>query len=402
MATLVAKPIALSPARTAARTLTICHFTTAHVQLKSRSYHRTFLPLAMGGVRVCYLSPAESPGSNDGVDFLTIPKRGGLLRFIADFPSLLRTLARQRADLYHFQDPELLPAALALKLLFRRRVVYDAYEDFPSSVEHKQSIPRLLRPLAARAMALLEIAAARLFDGLITADPLTLRRLAPHGESRKLVFYNFPNLDLFPVPESSEKSFDLVYRGGISERTGAYVLLEAMRLLAGRARPVRLLLIGYFDNAAAESAFRRRVRALRLESQVEFQGRIEHEEMAAALGRAGIGISPLLAIPKFLRNIPVKIFEYWACGIPAIATDLPPVRPFFRNSQAGLLVPPGSAHALARAIATLLDDPERTAHMAAQGRRLVVERFNNAREIHKLSRFLAGLANPRMEDARRA
>jgi glycosyltransferase involved in cell wall biosynthesis len=221
----------------------------------------------------------------------------------------------------------------------------------------------------------------------MTADPSTLRRLARSGNSRKLVFYNFPNLVFFPAPVLHAKAFDVVYRGGLSERAGTFVLLEAMQLLAGRQAPPRLLLLGYFDDRAAEAALRARIRALGLESQIEIRGRMDHAEMAAALDEARIGVCPLQAVPKFLLNIPVKVFEYWACGLPVIASDLPPIRPFMRNSRAGILHAPENAAELAESIAWLLDHPGQAQRMGARGRELVVQRFHNGAEVHKLRRF---------------
>ena len=401
MATYVAKPIALPVAQCDARALTICHFTTAHSQLKSRSFHREFLPLASTGIRVLYASPAQLPAARRGVRFVNLPAHKGRFGRAFGLPALLRMLIRENANLYHFQDPELLPAAFALKLLFRRRVIFDAYEDFPSAVANKKWIPRFLQPAAAAILARIEHAAVRCFDGVMTADPLTLRRFARRGKSGKLVFYNFPNLDLFPPPHPVPKPFDLVYRGGLSERAGIHVLLEALRLLQTERRrlpnerPPRLLLIGYFDGPSAERELRDRVRHLGFESNVEIRGRLPHESMADTLSQARIGICPLLAIPKFLRNIPVKVFECWACGIPVVATDLPPIRPFFpsrRDERAGLLVPPNDPAALARAISWLLDRPEEMASMGERGRQLVVQRFNNAGEVRKLRRFIARVA----------
>jgi glycosyltransferase involved in cell wall biosynthesis len=216
--------------------------------------------------------------------------------------------------------------------------------------------------------------------------------LARRGKSRKLVFYNFPNLDFFPPPRSCAKPFDVVYRGGLSERAGTYVLLEALRLLADRGRPARLLLIGYFDDVAAERDLCNRVRVLGLRLCVEIRGRLDHEEMADALSEARVGVSPLQPVSKFLVNLPVKIFEYWACGLPVVASDLPPMRPFFRNSPAGILFEPGSASALAESIAWLLDHPDAAAEMGRRGRAVVTQRFNNSGEVRKLREFCARIA----------
>ena len=126
-------------------------------------------------------------------------------------------------------------------------------------------------------------------------------------------------------------------RARLSERAGTFLLLDAMRILSVRGKDCKLLLIGYFDDDAAKNKLRGYIKALALESNVEIRGRLDHESMSSALGEARIGVSPLQPIPKFLLNIPVKIFEYWACGLPVVASDLPPMRPFFRDGEAGLL-----------------------------------------------------------------
>lgn len=372
--------------------MTLCHFSTAHTELKSRSFHRECLPLSVAGFGICYFTSMNFNGRRDGVDFVSLPAFKSRLRRLLAIPTLLRRLSAQRADIYHFQDPELLPLAFALKLIGRKRVVYDAYEDFPSIARSHQSIPRLLRPIAAKIISGLERLGACFFDGIMTADPFTLRRLARTGKSRKLVFYNFPNLEFFPPPLRAEKKSDVVYRGGLSERAGTYVLLEALRLLADQGRPVRLSLIGYFDDAASRAALFERIRGLNLESQVSITGKLDHEDMSAALSEARIGVSPLQDTHKFRLNLPVKVFEYWACGLPVIASDLPCIRPFFRSNQAGFLFKAGDAVRLAQSIAWMLDHPAQASQMGERGRAAIVQRFNNRNEIRKLREFCMRVA----------
>jgi len=393
MATQTAQLVQSRVAKRSEQPLVVCHCTVAHAQLKSRAYHRQLLPMAQTGITVRYVAPMQPRALASGVDIVRLCPQASLLQRLIAWPSRLAQLLRQKAGLYHIQDPQLLPVAFVLKLFFRKHIIYDAYEDFPSIVASKKSIPALIRPIAAAALALAEQLTARTFDAIITADPLTLRRFARQGKSTKLVFYNFPNLTFFPSPRPHSAGFDLVYRGGLSERTGTFVLLDALRQLAGRLNSPRLLLLGYFDNPESEESLRRRIRELHLEDFVEIRGRIDHERMAEALGEARIGISPLLAVRKFQVNIPVKIFEYWACGLPVVATDLAPMRPFFRDGEAGLLVPPASAARLAGCISRLLDDPDEAAGMGRRGRQLVAERFNNAAEIRKLSRLFADIGS---------
>jgi glycosyltransferase involved in cell wall biosynthesis len=368
--------------------LNFCHFTTIHAELKSRSFHRICLPLVHDGAHVTYISPAECiPVPR--IDFVRLPRRTSRVGRLLSNWTVLTKLLQTNAHIFHFQDPELLPLALVFKLLFRKRAIYDAYEDFPSMLRESTSIPRPLRRTGGRFVAFAEALAASVLDGIVTADPFTLRRVARKGRSRKFVFSNFPNLDFFPAPSSRPKPFHLVYRGGLSERAGTYDLLEAVQLLNSRSRPLNLLLIGYADNASAESALRDRIHRLGLAANVDMRGRIPHEQMAAALAQARIGICPLRSTAKFQLNVPVKVFEYWACGLPVVASDLPPIRPYFRPTGAGLLFKPGDVSGLARSIEWLLDHTRAADSMGRNGRSAVVSRFNNAAEIRRLKVFLA-------------
>ncbi len=390
-----------TPIKPSGGSLTICHFTTAHAELKSRSFHRQFMPLALSGVTVRYVGPLKTTSPRHGIDIIALKRHSNRLRRILAQPALLLTLLRQRANLYHFQDPQLLPLAFVLKLIFRKRVVYDAYEDFPSMAANKARLPRFLRPLAAKTIAKMESLAVHFFDGVMTADPSTMRRLAKPG-ARTIVFYNFPNLAFFPSCHAARpRAFDLVYRGGLSDRAGIFVLIDALKLLATRQHPARLLLIGYFDGVSTEKTIRERIHAAGIAHLVEIRGRLDHEQMAGALSEAAIGISPLQAVPKFMLNIPVKVFEYWACGLPVVASDLPPIRPFFRNAEAGLLFRPESAPELAQSIAWLLDHPSAAALMGARGRDLVVRRLNNRGEVRKLHRFFLRAAAARIKSPAR-
>jgi glycosyltransferase involved in cell wall biosynthesis len=370
----------------------VCHVTVAHRELKSRTFYMQLAPLAQMGLPVRYVSPVIRTTPSPGVTFVPLRAAQGRLAQLLSTISVTRTLLDQNASVYHFQDPELLPAALILKLVFGRRIVFDSYEDFSSMALNSAQIPNVLKPLAAKSVLQLQKLAAHVFDAVITADPLTLRRFARAGKSQKRVFYNFPNLDLFPAPSHIPKTYDVVYRGGVSDRAGTWTLLEALRLVKLRGRAVKALFIGYFDNFDVKVQLHRRIDALGLSANVFLVGRIEHASMAGALSQARIGVSPLLDIPKFQRNIPVKVFEYWACGLPVIASDLPPIRPFCRMANAGLLYRAGDVYALADSIEHLLSKPDLAEEMGRRGREAIERRLNHRSEILKLHRLITDIA----------
>ena len=367
--------------------LKVCHLSPLERLLDARAFSRESLPSLAYGLRPVIIGPHARTGFLEDVQFISIPKsRNRALRMFTAIRSVSRAL-KQRAHVYHIHSPELIPVALILKVVFKKKVVYDSREDFPSMMLTKTYLPRILRIPISKSVAVLERVATRLLDGVITADSGSLRPLAKVGKSKKLVFYNFPNLRYFPPTNSIQKSYDLVYRGGLSERAGTFVLFQAMRILLDRGISVRLLLFGYTDNQQTESAIRDTLRGLGIEHLVTLTGVIPHDKMAATLSRARIAVCPLQRVPKFMNNIPVKVFESWACGLPVIATDLPPIRPFFAARGLGLLVKPGSAEELADAIEQLLASPDLVTEFGSRARQVVVERYNAGVEIRKLISF---------------
>jgi glycosyltransferase involved in cell wall biosynthesis len=121
-------------------------------------------------------------------------------------------------------------------------------------------------------------------------------------------------------------------------------------------------------------------------------GVVDHSEVATWLGRARIGLVPLLPTPSFVKSVPIKLFEYMRAGLPVVASDFGCMRDVLRETGCGLLVPPEDPAALASAVQALLDDPERAREMGRRGRAAVLAKYNwdsEARELLALYERLA-------------
>jgi glycosyltransferase involved in cell wall biosynthesis len=102
---------------------------------------------------------------------------------------------------------------------------------------------------------------------------------------------------------------------------------------------------------------------------VHFTGRLTHEELAQYYSAAQIAV-----VPSLYEGFGLPAAEAMACGTPVIATTggaLPEV-----VGDAGILVPPGSADALAAAIKQLLNDKQAQERMSEAGRKRVKEKFD--------------------------
>ena len=72
-------------------------------------------------------------------------------------------------------------------------------------------------------------------------------------------------------------------------------------------------------------------------------------------------------LPYASRHVPSKLAEYMTTGNPIVAADFPAVRDLLRSDNSWL-VPPHDVRALTEALRSAIDDPDRSARLAARAR----------------------------------
>jgi glycosyltransferase involved in cell wall biosynthesis len=365
----------------------ICHITTVHSPKDARIFYRMCSGLAVKGHEVTLI--ASAPFTDElGVHSSPWNERIAPAGRVSRIVLALRAALSESADIYHFHDPELISLGLALKLLRpSKRVIYDVHEDYPSMMLEKYWIPRPVRPLISKSAKMANRLASLCLDGIVTADPGVESDFRKTAAERTLVYYNFPVPAVFKPSMNGAPKADLVYIGGMSERSGIFILLEALALLAKKGLRPTARLGGYTDGDKGRLAIEEAIRSKGLKSQVHLHGRIMHTEVPDWIRGGRIGLVMLQPIPKFMKNIPSKLFEYWACGRAAIASDLPPIRPFFSDRKNGLLFSPTEPASLATAIQYVIENPEAAEEMGRLAYAQVSEDWNNDRQIDKLIDF---------------
>jgi glycosyltransferase involved in cell wall biosynthesis len=86
----------------------------------------------------------------------------------------------------------------------------------------------------------------------------------------------------------------------------------------------------------------------------------------------------IFVLPSRREGLPMVLLEAMAAQIPIIATDIEGVSTLIQNEKTGILVKPKNAEGLAIAIMSLLQDQKKAEYLAAQGRKLVEEKFSSA------------------------
>ncbi|MFH1478535.1 MAG: glycosyltransferase family 4 protein [Candidatus Omnitrophota bacterium] len=141
----------------------------------------------------------------------------------------------------------------------------------------------------------------------------------------------------------------LVFIGRLNKQKGLTFLLEALSLLNKWSIGLHfsLKLIG---DGPERWSLAQQAKDLDIKRKVSFLGWMDRKSLPLYYKEADIFITPSLD-----ESFNITILEAMACGLPIIATDLPAHRELIKNDVNGILVPPGDAASLAKAIRLLVD-----------------------------------------------
>ncbi len=131
-------------------------------------------------------------------------------------------------------------------------------------------------------------------------------------------------------------------------RKGIEVLLEALAILRGEKLPVRLRVVGPFETPAYEAEIRGLTSRYALAEAVDWAG--FQSDVPREMERMDLFVLPSL----FGEGLPMVVLEAMAAGVPVVAARVEGVPEAIRDGVDGLLVPPGSAEDLARAVARVV------------------------------------------------
>ena len=358
----------------------VCILTTVHSPSDTRIFHKQAKTLARAGYDVTLIARHGRDETIDGIKILSLPEpQNRLTRMIGLTWRAFCLALRQRADLYHFHDPELLPVGFLLKLLSGAKVIYDVHEDVPRQIIGKHWIPGFLRRPVAGVFSVIEKVCAQRLHAIIPATEAIARHFKAHRNL--VVIHNYPDLRMLPEVTqcTGRRGGSLLYIGGISLARGGIEMVSALANVP-ESMGVRLTLIGRFVPAELES----QVRGLSAFRCVDYLGTLPWETAWGSASGAAAGLVLFHPGPNHTEALPNKLFEYMAAGIPVIASHFPLWREIVEGNECGLTVDPLDPQAIADAICYLIEHPDEAREMGRRGREAVERMYNWETEAKKL------------------
>ena len=212
---------------------------------------------------------------------------------------------------------------------------------------------------------------------IIVASPnmaSTAAQLADHREKCVVIPYGIDTAAFERTPAVDARARALrgtsadpliLFVGRLVPYKGVDVLIRAM---AGT--PARLVVAG---NGPQAAELRQLAGALDVAGRVTFLGQVPDSDLVALYHACDV-----LALPSVTRAEAFGMvqIEAMACGKPVVSTNLPSGVPWVnQHGESGLVVPPGDADALARALTTLVSDAALRQRLGAGAHRRVQAEF---------------------------
>lgn len=357
----------------------IVHLSSVHYLFDTRIFHKECKSLYRAGYDVSLIVQHDKSETIDGIHIIPVPLNSGkYARMIKTGYQVYRKALAQKADLYHFHDPELIPYGLLLKGK-GCKVIYDVHENVSNDILTKEYIPKPFRKIIAFLMNKFEMWASGHFDHIITVTKTAHRFETLNSTAVK----NYPELQSLPSNISHPDKTDpiVTYIGNITELRCAIEMVEAVNIV-GKKRKVKLVLGG---NVAPESLLDK-LKKLNGWNFTDYIGWLEREQIVEIMSKTRVGLVVLKPIPNHLDALATKLLEYLALGVPVISSDLALHRDIIEKNDCGIVVNHNDIQEISDGILWFLDHPLEAGEMGKRGQEYVLNNMTWDQEKDKLLR----------------
>jgi len=348
----------------------VCIITTVHQPFDTRVFHKEAKSLAKVH-EVVLVAPDEERADKevDGVRVITIKKPKSKLLHPVTMWRVFKAGFKQDCDVYHCHEPSSLFVSAVLKVLKRKRLIYDAHEYYPSLIAENSLFPDFVRPLVRFLADIEERIPIRFADVVITVDEILALKYRKH-HNNVYIISNYPRLELFKPDDLNSENGGIIYVGGLSRDRGIYQMIE----VANKTN-VKLICVGNFTDELNKKEITNFLEE-NTSKNVVFAGHLSHSKVVEYINMSRLGLILHQPIPRYIHAVSIKLFEYMACGKPVVASNFPEIAKVVKEADCGILVDPTDVDEIVDAILYLLEHPEEAKRMGKNGRRAVEEKYS--------------------------
>ena len=206
-------------------------------------------------------------------------------------------------------------------------------------------------------------------------------------QPRSKLFLNRGGVARDTAPSTHDESggpLRLLCIGTLQEKKGQRVLIEALRLLAGRGVPFECTIVG---SGPLEEDLREAIAAGVLTGAVELVAYRPHAQILALYAQHDVFVLPCVVAANQDRDgLPNVLIEAAAAGCVVVSTPVSGIPELVQHGRSGLIVPERDAPALADAVESLAVDASLRERLRQGAFEILRERFDLERNARELAR----------------
>jgi len=393
----------------------VCFIADKHGLYDDRIYWKMAVPLKEKGYDVYYLlvrNENKKGITNEGINYETLKvktfSKNRYLNFLlknlnpnSNYKKLFVKAKKINADIYHFHDLWINKIGKRLKNLKHKPVVfYDAREphaeDYISFIKTNK-ILKISIMIFSHLVDNWEKSKAKNYDLVITNENIVrdnFRRKL--GNEKVESIFNFTNIysNYNNIPHT-EKKYDFIYCGGITESRGAFKILEATLIAKAKLPNIKVIFVGSYSPVTLKLELQNFINNNDLKNNVQLFSFVKYEEVSDFYNKSKVGLITWLPVKALTIKMPIKIFEYMAFALPIIGSNFGHIKEYIKRDNCGIVVDPNSPDEIAKAMIMLLNDVEKYNQFSINGRNATLEKYKWDFELDRLIGFYTKALNER-------
>ena len=361
----------------------VCILTSVHPPFDGRIFHKEAMTLLNAGYNVVLIAQHNKEEVVDGIKIIPLPHPINRFERITRVACRLFRLAlKEKADVYHFHDPKLIPIGILLKVFLRSKIIYDVHEHYPNAISHRFWIPRGLRKIVSKLFSLFEKISVLFFDLIIYTTPLVGERY----KNMRVPSERIENYPLIKLSDSFKKDQQkyIIYLGGMSKIRGIIELIKAFAIVIRKYPDWRLRLVGEITPEYFAIEVKKLISDLKIEKNIKLVGWVPYEKKEKYSSKASIGVVTYLPYANHMSCLPNKLFDYMLVSLPVVTSNFLLYREIVEDNKCGITVDPTNTEEISKAIRYLIEHPDEAKKMGENGKKAVMEKYNWGIEGKKL------------------
>ncbi|RJP50885.1 MAG: glycosyltransferase [Anaerolineaceae bacterium] len=328
----------------------------------------------------------------EGVKMLTFSRvENRFLRIFLVPYRVLKTLLPiiRQVDIIHFHDIDLLPLMAIVSLV--KPVVYDVHENYADEMLVRNWIPRFLRWPLYWYVRFIQIIFPLILRNIVLVVPYQDHEFN-NNRLNKIQIMNFASLRLLEDFKDNymKRDSQILFSGSHYEENGSMLLLDITEEMKRRCVKAQVVATDRFSSRRYREQFEAEIKRRDL-TNIRIVHCVPSDRIMSILNEATVAVLTDLRVPKAIKGIPTRLFEYMAAGLPVVASDLEILVDIISDKQCGLLARPEDPGMFVDAIEKLVNEKDFAYSLGLNGQNAFRRNFSWESQIPDLLKFYAGI-----------